>query len=153
MSTGQTGHKPGSVPPKFFMFIGFCLSPFSGKPDLTKTSSGKVRKTDCPNSAENRAEKYQIKSYEQRRRKFITNIHADLVFQACILFLRCFGTPGAPIREILVHTGMLPCLVPQWPQIMQIRISFRSRSDPVLDADHFLGFFTLSHFTGVFLVL
>ena len=23
MSTGQTGHKPGGVPPKFFMFIGF----------------------------------------------------------------------------------------------------------------------------------
>ena len=27
---------------------------------------------------------------------------------------------------------MLPCLVPQWPQIIQIRISFRSRSDLVL---------------------
>ena len=34
----------------------------------------------------------------------------------------------------------LPCLVPQWPQIMQIRISFRSRSDLVLDADHALDF-------------
>ena len=28
MSTGQTGHKPGGVLPKFFMFIGFFLSPF-----------------------------------------------------------------------------------------------------------------------------
>ena len=27
MSTGQTGHKPGGVPPKFFVFIGFFLSP------------------------------------------------------------------------------------------------------------------------------
>ena len=27
MCTGQTGHKPGGVPPKFFMFIGFSLSP------------------------------------------------------------------------------------------------------------------------------
>ena len=23
MSTGQMGHKPGGVPPKFFMFVGF----------------------------------------------------------------------------------------------------------------------------------
>ena len=28
MSTGQTGHKPGGVPPKFLMFICFFLSPF-----------------------------------------------------------------------------------------------------------------------------
>ena len=27
MSTGQTGHKPGGVPPKFFMFIGFFSFP------------------------------------------------------------------------------------------------------------------------------
>ena len=47
-------------------------------------------------------------------------MHADLVFQACISFLRCFRTPGAPRRKILVHTGMLPCLVPWWAQIMQI---------------------------------
>ena len=36
---------------------------------------------------------------------------------------------------------MLPCLVPQWPQILQIRISFRSRSDLVLDVDHALDFY------------
>ena len=36
-----------------------------------------------------------------------------------------------------MYTGiMLPGLVPSWPQIMQIRISFRSRSDLVPDADH-----------------
>ena len=40
--------------------------------------------------------------------------------------------------------GVLPCLVPQWPQIMQIRISLRSRFDLVLDADHTLDFFILS---------
>ena len=39
-----------------------------------------------------------------------------------------------------MYTGMLPCLVPSWPDIMQIRISFRSRSDLVLDADHALDF-------------
>ena len=33
---------------------------------------------------------------------------------------------------------MLPRLVPSWPRIMQIRISFRSRSDLVLDADQAL---------------
>ena len=74
------------------------------------------------------------------QRKFVTQIHADLVFQACITLLRCFRTPVAPIRKILVHIGMLPCLVPSWPQIMQIRISFRSRSNLVLDADHSLEF-------------
>ena len=58
----------------------------------------------------------------ERRRKSITEIHADLFFQACISFLRCFRTPVAPTREILVHTGMLPCLALSWPQIMQIRI-------------------------------
>ena len=35
------------------------------------------------------------------------------------------------IRKILVYTGMLPYLAPSWPQIKQIRISFRSRSDLV----------------------
>ena len=57
-----------------------------------------------------------------------------------ISFLRGFRTPGAPIRVILVYAGMLPCLVPQWPQIVQACISFRSRSDLVLDADHSLDF-------------
>ena len=69
----------------------------------------------------------------ERRRKFVTQIHADLVFQVCISFLRCLGTPVAPIRKILVHTGMPACLVPSWPEIMQICISFRPRSDLVLE--------------------
>ena len=43
-----------------------------------------------------------------------------------------------------MYTGMLPCLFPSWPQIMQIRISFRSRSDLILDADHALDFFLKS---------
>ena len=39
MSTGQTGHKPGGVPPKFFMFIGFKVKSSGGltrlsQPDL-----------------------------------------------------------------------------------------------------------------------
>ena len=37
-----------------------------------------------------------------------------------------------------MYNGMLPCLVPERPQIMQIRISFRSRSDLILDAEHAL---------------
>ena len=78
---------------------------------------------------------------DERRRKFVTQMHADLVFQACISFLRCFRTPVAPTSEILVYTGMLPWLVPSWPQMMQLRISFRSRSDLVLDADNALDFF------------
>ena len=36
---------------------------------------------------------------DERRCKFITKTHADLVFKACISFLRCFRTPGAPIRS------------------------------------------------------
>ena len=52
----------------------------------------------------------------------------------------CFRTPGAPIRKNLAYSGMLPCLVPSWPEIMQIYISFRSRSDLVLDANHALDF-------------
>ena len=73
----------------------------------------------------------------------MTKIHTDLVFQACISFLRCFRTPGAPRRIILVYAGMLPCLVPSWFQIMQIRISLRARSDLVLNADHALFFVVL----------
>ena len=68
----------------------------------------------------------------ERRQKFATQIHADLVFHACISFLRYFRMPVDPVRKMRVYTGMVPCLVPSWPQIMQIRISFRSRSDLVL---------------------
>ena len=52
-----------------------------------------------------------------------------------------------------MYAGMLPCLAPSWPQIMQIRISFRSRSDLVLDVDHALDFFIRSRFSGMHLVL
>ena len=64
------------------------------------------------------------KSSDERRRKLITKIHANLVMRACISFLRCFRTSGTPTRKVLVYPGMQPCLVPQWPQIIQIRISF-----------------------------
>ena len=50
-------------------------------------------------------------------------------------------------KEILGRPGVLPCLVPQWPQIMQRCMSFRCRSDLVLDADHSLDF------SGTYLVL
>ena len=56
------------------------------------------------------------------------------------VFLRCFRTSGTPIRKILGRHGVLPGLVPQWPQIMQIRISFRSLSDQFLNADQSLDF-------------
>ena len=50
-----------------------------------------------------------VKTYERRRK---TKIHADLPFQACISFLRCFRTPGSPRRIILGHAGMLPLSCP-----------------------------------------
>ena len=62
--------------------------------------------------------------------------------------LRCCRTPGAPIRKILLYPGLLPCLVLSWPQIMQIRSSFRSRSHLVLDADHALDFYLRTHRIG-----
>ena len=40
MSPGQTGRTPAGVPPKFFMFIGFFLSPFAS------SSGGKQRMGD-----------------------------------------------------------------------------------------------------------
>ena len=45
MSPGQTGHKPGGVPPKFFMFIGFLLSPTKGvfSSESSSASTGKKR--------------------------------------------------------------------------------------------------------------
>ena len=45
-----------------------------------------------------------------------------------------------------MYTGMLPCLAPSWSQIIHIRISFRSRSDLVLDADHALDFYPTSFY-------
>ena len=51
---------------------------------------------------------------------------------------------------------MLPCLVPSWPQIMQIGISFSSRSDLALELTTPWTFWPssfLSRFAGVHLVL
>ena len=45
-----------------------------------------------------------------------------------------------------MYTGMLHCLAPSWHQIVQIRISFRSHSDLVLDADQPLIFYPISFF-------
>ena len=81
---------------------------------------------------------FRISALNERRRILITQIHVDLVFQACTSFPRCFRTLVAPIRKIRVYTGIPPCLVPSWLQIMQICISFRSRFDLVLDADNAL---------------
>ena len=51
-----------------------------------------------------------------------------------------------------MYTGMLPCLVPSWPQSMQLRTLFQTRSDLVLDADHALDFLSDLSFSGVYLV-
>ena len=51
-------------------------------------------------------------SVNEWQAKSITKIHADLAFRACISSLSFFRTSGTPIRKILVHTGMLPCLAP-----------------------------------------
>ena len=66
----------------------------------------------------------------ERWRIFVTKIDADLAFQACISFLRCFRTHGTPISKILVHIGM-PC----YPVLSLDRLKlckFASRSDLVL---------------------
>ena len=71
---------------------------------------------------------------------FCNNFGRDgIIYQACISLFRRFRTPGTPIRKILVYTGMLPCLVPQWPQIHCASLNI-SRSDLVLDADDSLDF-------------
>ena len=67
-------------------------------------------KNDTEWEASNQKGTANMLSYEQRP-TFITNIHADLVFQACISFLRCCRTPGTPIRKTPVYPGMLPCVV------------------------------------------
>ena len=70
------------------------------------------------------------------RRIFITKIHADRVFRACISFSRCFRASCIPTWKMLVYLGMLPCLVSliiimiiiicaNWYLVL---IAFRSRS-------------------------
>ena len=59
-------------------------------------------------------------------------------FSGVYLVFEVFRTPGVPIRKIIVYTGVLPCLGPSWPQNLQIRISFCSRSG----CWSFLGLFT-----------
>ena len=47
-----------------------------------------------------------------------------------------------------------PSMASNYANSHLVPISFRSRSDLVLDADHSLGFFrNLSRFTGVYLIL
>ena len=70
-------------------------------------------------------------------------------FSGVHLVFEVFQMPVAPTRKMLVYTGMLPCLVPSWPQIMQIRISFRSRSNLALDADNALDFSPISFYRRV----
>ena len=70
-------------------------------------------------------------------------------FSGLHLFCEVFQDGDRSSKEILVGTGMLPCLVPSWPQIMQIRISFRSRSDLCSGCWRCLGFFILSRFSSV----
>ena len=57
----------------------------------------------------------------------------------------CFRTPGAPITKILLHTGVLPCLVPSCLKLFRLV----SRSDLVLDADHALDFYPISFYRRV----
>ena len=73
---------------------------------------------------------------DERWQKFITKIHADLAFQGCISFLRCFRTPDPPTRKIPVYADGHPVL-----SLHGLRLcKFVSRSDLVLDADHALNF-------------
>ena len=68
---------------------------------------------------------------DERRRKVIAKIHANLVFQTCISFWGCFRK-ALQSRDPSVYwiaTLSCTCLVPQWLQNMQICILFRSGSD------------------------
>ena len=56
-----------------------------------------------------------------------------------VSFLRCFRTPSAPLRRILVHTGMLPCLSLHGLKLCK----FVSRSDVILISDRALDFYPI----------
>ena len=63
----------------------------------------------------------------ERRRTLVTLIHADLVFQVCISFLRCFRTPAAPTRKILVNwnaTQSCPFMASNYANSYLVPISF-----------------------------
>ena len=93
-----------------------------------------------------------ISKPSERRRIFFTKIHADLVFSGVYLVFEVFQDIWHSNKEILVHAGMLPYLVPLKPQNMQIGISLWSRSDLVLELTipwtFWAGSF-LSRFSGV----
>ena len=109
----------------------------------------------CPStgltSAQIRARPAPLKTHE-RRQRCITKIHANLVIQACIWFLRCFRTPGAPISKILAYTDMLPgtlscpLIASSYANLHRIPISFWKLTIP------WSFFLNLSRFTVVHLV-
>ena len=84
---------------------------------------------------------YSLQSHSHERRwKLLPQIHANLVFQACVSFFEVFqGIWHSNKRNPSVSShATMSC--PLMAQIMQICMSFRSRSDLVLDAEHSLYF-------------
>ena len=71
---------------------------------------------------------------DERQQKFITKIHANLVFQVCISFLRCVRAPGTPIRQ--VPYGILAC----YPVLSLDGLKLCKFVSRFLDADHSLDF-------------
>ena len=67
----------------------------------------------------------QIRSAGPRAQEpFLPKIMPTSFFGRVSLLLKCFRVSGTTIRGIRVYTGVLPCLVPSCPQIIQIGISF-----------------------------
>ena len=64
----------------------------------------------------------------ERRRQCITQIHANLIFQACISLLRCFRTSGTPAIKPKCKLACYPVLSPDGLKLCK----FVSRSDLVL---------------------
>ena len=66
------------------------------------------------------------------RRKFIAKIHADLVFQLCIAFLRCFRTLGTPIKQYRgaswIDALSCPLMASNYANLYLVPFSFWSRS-------------------------
>ena len=74
-----------------------------------------------------------VSTVDERQRKSITKFLPISFFKRVSRFRGVQDSWRSNKENPSVHyTGMLPCLAPCWPQIIQICISFRSRSDLVL---------------------
>ena len=94
----------GAIFPIFQLF--FAYFPGEAKTYILPISGRRPEMGSVPGKQD-----HKISPYE-RRQKLLPKLMPISTFQACVSFLRCIKTPGAPKTKILVYTGMLPCLVP-----------------------------------------